>query len=555
MLDKIDKLFACNVGDYINLPQIVVVGDQSSRKSSVLEGLTDLPFPRDSGLCTRFATQITFRRSVTRQIAVLIVPARDSSADHAKLLRSWAKDMEILDQKAFAEIIREVHTVIGISNDPVQSKPFSNDVLCLEVCGPEQEHLSVIDVLGIFKRTTQGVTSKADMQMVKSMVQGYIENPRSVILAVILANVDIATQEILEMAEEVDLEGQRTLGVLTKPDLVDKGAEKAVVDLIEGRRHQLALGWHLVRNPGQQELSDPTTDRHALERTFFALPPYNNLDKDKVGIPALKIRLQEVLATHTRCEFPKVKSELNKKLKTCRSSLANLGEKRETLADQSKYLIDVATRFQEVASLALDAKYWGNDIFNQHSNLKLATLIVNRSEAFSKMVEEMGHTYQFEAAIKGLPEPLLTEVYRASRGFKLGTFDPSLLTIIIKEQLKKWDSIALGYINSLLERYKKAVAQVAFILQVKRRQKRMQQVMLEKSFNDCSHDVVCMQAAKHHLISGPTTPLKLFSPAFVGIMTLEQLEEVVGEDPRQKRTRKQLLKEMEDLEKGKKILI
>lgn len=66
-------------------------------------------------------------------------------------------------------------------------------------------------------------------------------------------------------------------------------------------------------------------------------------------------------------------------------------------------------------------------------------------------------------------------------------------------------------------------------------------------------DMVCMQAAEHHLISGPTTPLKLFLPAFVGIMTPEQLEEV-AEDPRQKRMRKQLLKEMEDLEKEKKIL-
>jgi hypothetical protein len=93
---------------------------------------------------------------------------------------------------------------MGISNDPQQSKTFSDDVLYIEVCGPEQEHLSVIDVPGIFKRTTQGVTNKADMQMVKSMVQRYIDNPRSVILAVIPANVDIATQEILEMVEEVD---------------------------------------------------------------------------------------------------------------------------------------------------------------------------------------------------------------------------------------------------------------------------------------------------------------------------------------------------------------
>jgi hypothetical protein len=124
---------------------------------------------------------------------------------------------------------------MGISDEPLHSKTFSDDVLYLEVCGPEQAHLSVIDTPGIFKRTKQGVTTKADIQIVKSIVQGYMENPRSVILTVIPANVDIATQEILEIAKEVDSEGQRILRVLTKPDLVDRGAEQAVVDLIEGR--------------------------------------------------------------------------------------------------------------------------------------------------------------------------------------------------------------------------------------------------------------------------------------------------------------------------------
>ncbi|CZS92510.1 related to vacuolar sorting protein VPS1, dynamin, and related proteins [Rhynchosporium agropyri] len=587
--------------------------------------------------------------------------------------------MEILDEKVFGDLMREVPAIMGISDDPLHSKTFSDDVLCLEVCGPEQAHLSVIDIPGIFKRTTQGVTSKADMQMVKSMVQSYMENPRSVILAVIPANVDIATQEILEMAEEVDPEGQRTLGVLTKPDLVDKGAEQAVVDLIE--------------------------------------------EKDRTGIPALKIRLQEVLATHTRREFPKVKSELNRRLKACRSSFATLGASRDTAADQSRYLIDIAARFQEVASLALDAKYWGDGIFDLHDNLRLATLMVGRSEAFSNMIQKSGHTYQFEtmstvsrvksATKKGqklpntfqfgtvaeqevpgsptwqsqVPEEVesgstsafcntrlnkdhedigdilsdneelispegpgilqwLTKVYRSSRGFELGTFDPSLLAITMREQSKKWNSIAVGYISDavtivhnfitnllqvvcvetrvrnglisllidgLLERYKKAIAQVEFVLQVERsekpatqnhyfndtlekcRQKRMQQAMSTKAFDDCSHgtvvrledimshhpmsniehtvqdlhdilksyyqvawkravDVVCMQAAEHHLISGPGTPLKLFSPAFVSIMTSEQLQEIAGEDPSQIRKRKLLQKEMEDLEKGKKIL-
>ena len=192
-------------------------------------------------------------------------------------------------------------------------RTFSDDVLRLEVCGPMQEHLSIIDVPGIFKKTTQGVTTKSDMDMVRGMVHTYMQNPRSVMLVVIPANVDIATQEILEMAEEVDPDGLRTLGVLTKPDLVDKGAELAVVDLIEGNKHKLSLGWHMVRNPGQLQISDPSTDRHSIEEAFFKrVDPWNTLEKDRVGIQALRTRLQGILADHTRREFPKVKQSFSK---------------------------------------------------------------------------------------------------------------------------------------------------------------------------------------------------------------------------------------------------
>ncbi len=184
---------------------------------------------------------------------------------------------------------------------------FSEDVLKLEVSGPEQEHFSVVDVPGIFRKTTEGVTTKADRQMVEAMVRGYMENPRSVMLTVIPCNVDIATQEILTMAEDVDDDGHRTLGVLTKPDLVDGDAEAPVMDLIEGKRHKLNLGWCLVRNPSQKQLNDPNSDRNAIEEEFFRTEaPWNLLDKDRVGVRALRVRLQEILAVHIRREFPKV---------------------------------------------------------------------------------------------------------------------------------------------------------------------------------------------------------------------------------------------------------
>ena len=195
-----------------------------------------------------------------------------------------------------------------VADEPGSKSVFSSDVLRLEIAGPKEDHLSVIDVPGIFKRTTPGVTTKSDMEMVERMVYGYMRNPRSVMLTVVPANVDIATQEILEKAEEVDPDGIRTLGVLTKPDLMDKGAEKNVIDLVEGRKHQLKLGWHVLRNASQQELDKRVADRDDTERSFFAgQSPWNSLDKERVGIASFRDRLQEILADHIRREFPKVR--------------------------------------------------------------------------------------------------------------------------------------------------------------------------------------------------------------------------------------------------------
>ena len=122
LLDRIDRLFTCNVGDYIDLPQLVVVGDQSSSKSSVLEGLMNLPFPRNSGLCTRFATQITFRRAATKSIVMLIIPHKRASTQHAEKMKAWSTDLQSLDAKAFEKIMKEVNfthwtleTVVGDS--------------------------------------------------------------------------------------------------------------------------------------------------------------------------------------------------------------------------------------------------------------------------------------------------------------------------------------------------------------------------------------------------------------------------------------------------------
>jgi GTP-binding protein EngB required for normal cell division len=200
---------------------------------------------------------------------------------------------------------------MGLSNNIAQAsglrKTFSNDVLRLEIYGPDEAHLSVIDVPGIFRTTTTGVTTTADKDLVRHMVETYMRNPRTVMLTVVPANVDPATQEILEMAKEVDPERHRTIGVLTKPDLVDKGAEEKIMEMIEGKSLDAKLDWSIVRNPGQQELNSSTMDRGAIEESFFRrTAPWNALSHERRGIDSLRRRLEDVLTQHIRREFPKV---------------------------------------------------------------------------------------------------------------------------------------------------------------------------------------------------------------------------------------------------------
>ncbi|KAI9700516.1 MAG: hypothetical protein M1820_006815 [Bogoriella megaspora] len=742
LLDKIDKLFACNVGDHVDLPQLVVIGDQSSGKSSVLEGLTELPFPRDSGLCTRFATQIIFRRALNESISVSVIPAGDSEPTHKDQASAWRPKVTKLDAQAFAKIMGEVAylvlpvrqklmaiqvpSVMGLPatrTEGINAATFSNDVLRLEIHGPCEEHLSVIDVPGIFKNTTPGLTTKQDIAIVTNMVQGFMKNPRSVMIAVVPANVDIATQEILEMAREVDPEGQRTIGVFTKPDLVDKGAETSVVDLLQGKGPNGKLGWSMVRNPGQKELKDATVNRHDLEKQFFRIEaPWNTIDKDRVGIPALRTRLQERLAAHIRREFPKVRMEINKRLVECKEELASLGANRETREEQRAYLLDIASEFQSRTQLALTAQYGGQICFNKDHALRLPTIIASRNESFGKDLAEYGHQYIFHeninavrielngtpnevyaslpkidtsssvkstsnGKIQGKPESparvirktlvrkhpnhtdiddilvaeksveapsrasitqWLEQVYADARGLDLGTFNPGLLRTTMYDQSTKWEDIALGYTSDvvaivhnyivrmivylcadenvrerisallhddLLERYNRGIDMTKFILHCERlgtpqtqnhyfnetlekcRQKRREHTLDKKSFNASDHgkvirfddllqsdgpmsntehtiremhdilrayyqvaqkrfiDYVCIQAADHHLINGPKSPLKLFSPSYVMGLSEEQMDNVASEDPALRRRRKNLRKEIEDLEAGRKILM
>ncbi|KAL9049644.1 MAG: hypothetical protein Q9206_005424 [Seirophora lacunosa] len=414
-------------------------------------------------------------------------------------------ELHIGDTVALPQV-NEIMNLRGSS--PSAQRSFSNDVLKIEVAGPDQQHLSVIDVPGIFRKVTPGITSPEDIPNIKNMVQQYMENPRSVILAVISANVDIANQEILDMAERCDPDGQRTLGVLTKPDLIDRGAEGSVLDLLLGTAHKLNLGWSMVKNPGQEDLNrEDEIDRHSVERAFFRTKaPWCTVDKDRVGTDSLRLRLVELLTEIVRKEFNNVRTDVNQALKTSEKKLEALGPSRETKEQQRRYLQTLATRFQAMTAWAIEAQYGSDDAFDLNYGLRLATEVVNRNRSFSDDVWHKGHTMKFKqtpiapvcevsyetiregpvpVVIPDIPKPAMDPantretsnppnlddllfneriratpqdgiikwlhgVYNESRGFEIGTFNASLVPIMWKKQSSKWKDLALGYTSDII---------------------------------------------------------------------------------------------------------
>ncbi|KAF4973657.1 hypothetical protein FSARC_135 [Fusarium sarcochroum] len=395
LLDKMDKLRELGISNMVPLPQMVVVGDQSAGKSSVLESLTGFHFPRSVTLCTRHATEIICRREETESI-VISIHAVDADKDQA---RSFHRTATNLDAEEFAQIFQDAAKVMGIkseSADGSSGSAFSRDVLRVEISGPNEEHLTVIDVPGMFENVTPGVTSKEDIELVKNMVQKYIQESRTIILAVVPCNGDIANQKILTYAKEVDPEGKRTLGVLTKPDLAVEEATKAVVvDLVRGKRRDLQLGYCIVKNRSADDSSSSPEERTRSEREFFAKAPWTKLAHDRLGIPALKTRVQQLLMDRTKSEFPKVRGDLTGLLKENEALLKNMGEARSTTEQQRIYIGRIAAQFTRIKHCGLDGQYSRENLFDSNKDLKLITRIREINEQFAKTLYDCGETRKF----------------------------------------------------------------------------------------------------------------------------------------------------------------
>ncbi|KAK6523000.1 hypothetical protein TWF281_002423 [Arthrobotrys megalospora] len=419
LFDIIDKFRELNISEDISLPQLVVVGDQSSGKSSLLEGLTEISFPVASDLCTRFATQIVLRRADDDEghVRASIIPGVDANFDpdaRERLLEFQVSLTEAeFGPESFAKILDEAAVAMGIPKpgDKVEDTPdkrFSNDILKIELSGRHHPHLTIVDVPGLFHNSTIHQTEE-DRELIRNLIQTYIEDPRTIIMAVMDGRNNLANQEVFRMARKVDPEGRRTVGIITKCDAVQPGDEPGVIQIASNKVEKLRHGWFAVRNRSTKEIQDGVTiqQRHARENEFFRKAPWNRLGRDKTGVENLKPFLGHLLYEHVRDEFPKLVDEINRLVIETEDALSKLGVARTTPTEQRIYLTKIANEYERNVTDCLDAKF--REYIPSKSPLKIRTHIQNMNSVFAKRMESHGHTRDFKDPDEEFEEPKVEE--------------------------------------------------------------------------------------------------------------------------------------------------
>ena len=249
ILDVVDRLRLCGLGSILQLPQLVVCGNQSSGKSSVLEAITEVPFPRKENLCTRFATEIVLRRAPKDAIHTKIIP--DKTRSEAEIAKLMAFSQTITDFSELPALIEKATDLMGLNTVDGSSngtKAFTRDVLSVEIAGPDRLQLTLVDLPGLIMSANNQQTDE-DIKLIHELVQDYIGEKRTIMLAVISAKDDFANQGILTKCKAVDPDGQRTLGIITKPDyLKSRTSETVWIELAQNKNVYFELGWHMLKN-------------------------------------------------------------------------------------------------------------------------------------------------------------------------------------------------------------------------------------------------------------------------------------------------------------------
>ncbi|EAW90919.1 dynamin 3, isoform CRA_e [Homo sapiens] len=366
-----DAFSALGQSCLLELPQIAVVGGQSAGKSSVLENFVGRDFlPRGSGIVTR------------RPLVLQLVT---SKAEYAEFLHCKGKKFTDFDEVRL-EIEAETDRVTGM-NKGISSIPIN-----LRVYSPHVLNLTLIDLPGITKVPVGDQPPDIEYQ-IREMIMQFITRENCLILAVTPANTDLANSDALKLAKEVDPQGLRTIGVITKLDLMDEGTDAR--DVLENKLLPLRRGYVGVVNRSQKDIDGKKDIKAAMlaERKFFLSHPAYRHIADRMGTPHLQKVLNQQLTNHIRDTLPNFRNKLQGQLLSIEHEVeAYKNFKPEDPTRKTKALLQMVQQFavdfekriegsgDQVDTLELSGGAKINRIFHERFPFEIVKMEFNEKE-------------------------------------------------------------------------------------------------------------------------------------------------------------------------------
>ncbi|KAM9334779.1 dynamin-1-like protein isoform 2-T2 [Symphorus nematophorus] len=435
VINKLQDVFNTVGADIIQLPQIAVVGTQSSGKSSVLESLVgrDL-LPRGTGIVTR-------RPLILQLVHVDPADARKND-ESGREGEEWGKFLHTKNKiyTDFDEIRQEIENETerisgnnkGISDEPIHLKIFS----------PHVVNLTLVDLPGITKVPVGDQPKDIEVQ-IRDLILKHISNPNCIILAVTAANTDMATSEALKVAREVDPDGRRTLAVVTKLDLMDAGTD--AMDVLMGRVIPVKLGLIGVVNRSQLDINnkksvaDAIRDEHAfLQKKYPSLANRN-------GTKYLARTLNRLLMHHIRDCLPELKTRINVLAAQYQSLLSSYGEPVE---DQSATLLQLITKF---------ATEYCNTIEGTAKYIETAELCGGARICYI-FHETFGRTLESVDPLGGLSTIDILTAIRNATGPRPSLFVPEVsFELLVKKQVKRLEEPSLRCVELVHEEMQRII--------------------------------------------------------------------------------------------------
>ncbi|KAL4952513.1 P-loop containing nucleoside triphosphate hydrolase protein [Aspergillus filifer] len=472
LLDKIDELRTIGLGGLVELPQLIVCGNQSSGKSSVLEAISRVRFPAKKNVCTRFATEVILRRSQRPKIKISIQPGTShiSDSEKQKHLRSFTHE-EFSDGNDLPALIEKAKEHMGISESV--NSGFSDDILKVEISGPDKPELTLVDLPGLYYSTSEQ-QGEAGIGIVRGLTERYMANSRSIILTVISAKTDYHLQEVLNIAETFDEKRERTLGIITQPDILehDSEEESTYIEFLQNRKVRLQLGWHALRNRSFETRDASDDDRDAQEKQFFEQGRWSTITRGSVGVNSLRRRLSGILLNHIQRNLPDLIADIQSKISDREQALSKLGGPRVTLQQQRGFLLGISSAFERICGQALNGMYadqFFSEAGQEKSNRLLRAEIRQLNEFFAEAMTLQGERRKIVASVPGItgapregdPEnPYLgvgttkyvtrrdleaesSKLARQNRGIELpGSANQLLVGNLFRDQAAPWEGMA-----------------------------------------------------------------------------------------------------------------